>query len=105
EGGEGSDTYVIAGSQFDSMDTIVGLDFGGAGEDEGVDHIVLGSPESSELAGFILQGNELALPEIGKIVGGGEVKALSDNISLEQAVATLFEGDGVFDKDSGTGAN
>ena len=104
EGGEGDDTYVIAESQLDTMDTIVGLDLGGAsGEDRG-DLIYLGASDANRLIEDILgeDGPSEGL-YIDTVVNGGEVVALEgENLDLASAVATLFEGDGVFDTDSVT---
>jgi len=99
EGGEGNDVYVIVGSQYESMDTIVGMDFGGVGNDEGADRIVLGAPAAMELAWGVVNGETLPVGEDLLIVNGGLVdhNSLNDDLDLETALEALFQGAGVFD--------
>src|SRR5690606_2739546 len=110
EGGEGSDLYVIGQSQFDTMDTIIGLDLGdGSGEDT-QDLLALGAlippgaydslpdfPDDPEA--YVVHGLK-----IEHVVNHGEIVTLTGP-TLEAAVDSLFEANGWFEVSGSAATN
>jgi hypothetical protein len=90
---------MIAGSQYESMDTIVGMNFGGVGEAEGADRIVLGAVPANLVVEGAVEDITLPPSEDLLIVNGGLVdhNSLNDDLDLETALEALFQGAGVFD--------
>jgi hypothetical protein len=100
EGGEGSDLYLFAESQLDTMDTIVGLNLGGATHDEMVDNVALGVyVEAGDFTTLIgAPGSNFHTENqlhVETVVNNGEAANLT-GASLEAAVATLFQTGGLF---------
>ena len=114
-GGTGADDFVIGESQFDNMDTIMDFEIGASGA--AIDVIYLGAglidlnqngttvdeADRSTSGGLDLEDGEfVAGLVIDTIVNGGNVTALDEQVAttLEEAVADLFEANGVFEADA-----
>lgn len=109
EGGAGSDIYLFAESQLDTMDTIVGLDLGGATLDEMVDGVALGvyMPAGDFNTMIGAPGSTFQTQnalEVETVVNNGQAANLS-GVSLEAAVATLFQADGWFEEGGSADTN
>jgi hypothetical protein len=122
EGGAGDDLYVIAYSQLDpeQMTTIVGLDLGGVGEDEGADRINLGTLfaigdyDASDLHcglySILNTDNTFHLGQGGEdgqgIVNNGlPIDITNTGLTLQDAVNELFAANGVFQSTSDAAIN
>jgi len=111
EGGEGTAVYLFAESQFDTMDTIVGLNLGGATDGTQEDVVMLGAylpadGEADDLGFFDLIDEGVSSKnsiEVERVVNGGEAITLT-GADLESAVSRLFEANGWFEA-SGSAAN
>ena len=112
EGGEGADVYLFAESQFDTMDTIVGLNFGGATDGTQEDVVILGAyvPADGELDSLyfgdlidvgVQSKNSI---EVERVVNGGDAITLT-GADLESAVARLFEANGWFEASGSAATN
>ncbi|HEY6642742.1 hypothetical protein [Povalibacter sp.] len=112
EGGEGRDLYVFAQSQFETMDTIVGLDLGGAtmGEDSVSD--VIGFGVFLEAGGFDTIG---PVPNVfiesldnmlwvDTVVNNGSAANIF-GLDLEAAVNSLFQANGTFEQSGSAATN
>src|SRR5690606_8474552 len=116
EGGDGADLYVIEGGDFETMDTIVGLDLNG--EDQiSFGRIIkkeeLGDCDEdkcdlAERADFLKElGAEFVLVgglTVEHIVNGGAVKVLDGGPSLAEALQAMFQGGGLFTGSTGKNA-
>jgi hypothetical protein len=112
EGGEGADVYLFAESQFDTMDTIVGLNLGGATDGTQEDIVLLGGYLAADVdpsgwgfedlvASGISSKNSI---EVERVVNGGDVITLT-GADLESAVSRLFEANGWFEASGSAATN
>jgi hypothetical protein len=101
EGGGGRDYYAISESQFDTMDTIVGLDLG-AGAPGTSDYLMLGMYAEAEA--YDGPGSDWTsyfemdrLLQIDTVVNDGSAVDI-EGLDLQAAVNSLFQANGVFEQ-------
>jgi hypothetical protein len=108
EGGEGKDAYVMAESQFATMDTIVGLNLGGASDSDSGDKLVLGGYlRAGDFGSVGEESNALQvenLLNVNTVVNSGQASAI-EGVDLQTAVNTLFQAGGAFDQAGAAGTN